>query len=88
MGETRDPKLGNWVVFEGEENCTQMTYREASRGSLSINEPITWPITFRVHRINGDRTMEAVDIIVDEELDAKIEYGIYDMRKNKKIPDR
>lgn len=92
MGETRDPALGNWTLFEGD--TKKSLGRATARLDLfggdpvcgDISEPLTWPLTLRVGRIK-DGVMEGVDVIVNEDL--SVEPGTVErlnMRTGESVP--
>lgn len=62
MGETRDPSLGGWAIFEGDEPITQAD----AQYPRPINRTLEWPLTLRVWRI-VDRVWTMVDVTVDED---------------------
>lgn len=59
MGETRDPALGRWTVFQG----------DSASVSIDHLEPLVWPLTFRVFRIDAAGVWEGVDVEVNRELE-------------------
>lgn len=71
MGETRDPALGTWTVYEGDVAVAHGPPRYGLgetllRAGRAVDDPLEFPITFRVHRIR-DGHFESLQFEVHEQ---------------------
>lgn len=76
MGETRNPALGSWTLFEGDSTVAQtpraaLDLFAAAGARRVISEPLTWPITLRVSWIR-DGVIEGVDVEVADDLSVAV----------------
>jgi hypothetical protein len=78
MSETRDPALGSWSIFEGN-NSPRSVLEWSRRPGESMQRPVEWPVTLRVHFIR-EGVAHSLDVSVFEDLHFEYTRDSHNMR--------